>query len=74
MYFLFSIHRTTGVPFSGRFRGMYGLTLSKAELSLPKEANLYNSIQCGECGELVSEHRMKEKDGEKVCIPCFNKE
>lgn len=49
-------------------------TLSKAELSLPKEANLYNSIKCGECGELVSEHRMKEKDGEKVCIPCFNKE
>ena len=48
-------------------------TISNAEIELPEEAKLYNSVKCSECGELVSEHRVKEKDGKVICLSCFNK-
>ena len=37
----------------------------------PEEARIYGSIICAECGEPVSEHRARVKNGRMVCIPCF---
>lgn len=42
----------------------------KVNMVLPPKASLFKSINCQKCGELVSEHRIKEIDGIKVCIPC----
>lgn len=42
----------------------------KVNISLPPKASIFKSINCQKCGELVSEHRIKEIDGIKVCIPC----
>jgi len=38
---------------------------------IPKKAKIFKSIKCSECGEMVSEHRSRVKNGEIVCIPCF---
>lgn len=40
----------------------------KAEI--PEKARLFNSVQCAECGEIVSESRARVKNGKFVCIPC----
>lgn len=40
------------------------------QVDLPKKANIFTSIKCSECGEKVSEHRSRVKNGEIVCIPC----
>ncbi|MDO9044265.1 MAG: FmdE family protein [Methanobacteriaceae archaeon] len=42
----------------------------KVNMALPPKASIFKSINCQKCGELVSEHRMKEVKGIKVCIPC----
>jgi formylmethanofuran dehydrogenase subunit E len=42
------------------------------KIDIPKEARIFQSIRCVECGELVSEHRARVKNGGLVCIPCFN--
>lgn len=42
----------------------------KINMALPPKASLFKSITCQKCGELVSEHRIKEIEGIKVCIPC----
>lgn len=42
----------------------------KVNIALPPKASIFKSINCQKCGELVSEHRMKEVEGIKVCIPC----
>jgi formylmethanofuran dehydrogenase subunit E len=42
----------------------------KVNMDLPPKASLFKSINCQKCGEPVSEHRIKEIDGIKVCIPC----
>ena len=39
----------------------------------PAKAKIYRSVKCSECGEPVSEHRARIKDGQIVCIPCFNR-
>lgn len=40
---------------------------------LPDEARIYGSVICAECGEPVSEHRARVRNGRIVCIPCFNR-
>jgi len=42
-------------------------------VDLPKKAKLFKSIKCSECGEMVSEHRSRVKNGKIVCIPCSGK-
>ncbi len=42
----------------------------KVNMTLPPKASIFKSINCQKCGELVSEHRLKEVEGIKVCIPC----
>jgi formylmethanofuran dehydrogenase subunit E len=41
------------------------------EVELPKKAMIFKSIICSKCGEMVSEHRSRIKNGKIVCIPCF---
>jgi formylmethanofuran dehydrogenase subunit E len=41
------------------------------EMELPEKARIYQTIKCTECGDMVSEHRARVKDGKIVCIPCF---
>ncbi len=45
----------------------------EVKMTIPPKASLFKSIKCTKCGELVSEHRTKELDGVKVCIPCSTK-
>lgn len=40
---------------------------------IPDKAHIFKSTKCQNCGEMVSEHRIKLKNGECLCIPCFNK-
>jgi formylmethanofuran dehydrogenase subunit E len=47
--------------------------VEEVEINLPPKARLFNSLECTECGEGVSEHRSRIKSGKIVCIPCFNK-
>lgn len=46
--------------------------VEKVEAELPDRARIYPSIKCAECGDMVSEHRCRVKDGKMVCIPCFD--
>lgn len=43
------------------------------DVAVPKAATIYNTIICDECGEGTSENRIKEINGKKLCIPCFEK-
>jgi len=45
--------------------------IEKVKMKIPDKASIYKSVKCAECGELVSEHRARIKDGSIVCIPCF---
>ena len=45
--------------------------IEKVKLETPEKASIYPSVKCAECGELVSEHRARVKEGQIVCIPCF---
>jgi formylmethanofuran dehydrogenase subunit E len=38
---------------------------------VPRKARIFRSVTCNKCGELVSEHRARLKNGEVVCIPCL---
>jgi formylmethanofuran dehydrogenase subunit E len=49
-------------------------TVEKVDFELPPRAKIYPSVQCAECGDMVSEHRCRVKDGKMVCIPCFKKD
>lgn len=42
------------------------------EEKIPDKASIFKSIKCQNCGEMVSEHRIKLKNGKNLCIPCFN--
>ncbi len=37
---------------------------------IPERARIFRSVPCASCGEMVSEHRARVKDGKFVCIPC----
>jgi len=43
------------------------------EVKVPKikKAKIYKSLACDECGELTAEHRIKELESKKLCIPCY---
>jgi formylmethanofuran dehydrogenase subunit E len=41
------------------------------EVELPGKAKIYKSVKCSKCGEMVSEHRSRVRNGEIICIPCF---
>ncbi|MGL6297674.1 MAG: TraR/DksA C4-type zinc finger protein, partial [Methanobacteriaceae archaeon] len=43
------------------------------DVAVPDAATIYNTIICDECGEGASENRIKEINGKKLCIPCFEK-
>ncbi len=36
----------------------------------PAPARIHRSVVCDECGESVSEHRVVERGGRRLCIPC----
>jgi len=36
----------------------------------PEPARIHRSVPCDECGESVAEHRLVERDGKRLCIPC----
>jgi formylmethanofuran dehydrogenase subunit E len=48
--------------------------VKKVDVELPSPAKIYPSLECAECGDMVSEHRCRVKDGKMVCIPCFEKD
>jgi formylmethanofuran dehydrogenase subunit E len=45
-------------------------TIKEVEPDIPEKARIFRSVQCSSCGEMVSEHRARVKDGKFVCIPC----
>jgi formylmethanofuran dehydrogenase subunit E len=47
------------------------MSVKKGKESLPKEAEIYPSMTCGECGEKMMEPRARFRSGKIVCIPCF---
>ncbi|KJS17724.1 MAG: formylmethanofuran dehydrogenase [Peptococcaceae bacterium BRH_c4b] len=40
------------------------------DFKMPDKARIFNSVQCGSCGEYVMESRARVKEGHFVCIPC----
>lgn len=46
-------------------------TFSKPKFDVPKKARLFNTVTCEICGEGAPEHKMRLKDGKKVCLDCF---
>lgn len=46
--------------------------IEHVKIEIPEEARIFQSIKCAKCGELVAEHRARVKNGEFVCIPCFD--
>ncbi len=47
-------------------------TVRKEKMKLPKEAEIFPSIRCAQCGEKVMESKVRVKAGRIVCIPCFD--
>ena len=40
------------------------------EVEIPDKATIFENLKCSECGEMVSSHRIINKDDSPVCIPC----
>ncbi|MCI4624680.1 MAG: FmdE family protein [Candidatus Magnetoovum sp. WYHC-5] len=49
-------------------------TVDKFTTILPKTARIFPSIKCAMCGEKVMEPRSRVKNGQIVCLPCFEDE
>jgi formylmethanofuran dehydrogenase subunit E len=47
------------------------LKVKKVKMDLPAVAKIYPSLRCTLCAEKMMEPRARVKDGEIVCIPCF---
>lgn len=47
--------------------------VSEPSIELPKEASIYKSRHCRECGEITALPYMVEKNGESVCLECAGK-
>ena len=43
----------------------------RGKMDLPEEARIYKSMTCAVCEEKMMEPRARVKDGQIVCIPCF---
>ena len=46
------------------------VTLTMVNDDLPKPARIRNSVYCQLCHEAVMDTRLREMDGQVVCIPC----
>ena len=51
---------------------LMNVTVGKTDL--PEAARIYPSISCEHCGEKVMEPRLRVRNGELLCIPCFERE
>jgi formylmethanofuran dehydrogenase subunit E len=47
------------------------LVFTEATSQAPQEAKIHGSVRCAACGEKLMESRSRVKNGEIVCIPCF---
>jgi len=45
--------------------------VTRRKMVVPDEAKIYASLRCAQCGEKMMESRARVKNGEIVCIPCF---
>jgi formylmethanofuran dehydrogenase subunit E len=43
----------------------------KVEIPLPERARIFSSVVCEQCGEAASEHKIRLKEGKRVCLDCF---
>ncbi len=48
--------------------------IKEADIPTPEYAQRRDSIICYNCGELTMDTRVKEHDGVKLCIPCYENE
>lgn len=46
--------------------------VTKGKSLLPPEAEIYESIRCAVCNEKVALPKAVQKDGRRLCIPCFD--
>lgn len=49
------------------------LKIKKFKMKAPEEAKIYPSIRCSICKEKMMEPKARIKNGQIVCIPCFEK-
>jgi len=47
--------------------------ISQGTMVLPDEARIYASLRCAVCGEKMMEPKARVKNGEIVCMPCFER-
>lgn len=47
------------------------LAVRRIEPEIPEQARLFTSVRCSVCGEKMAESRARVKDGEIVCMECF---
>jgi len=47
------------------------LKITYPQIPPPKEARIFKSIRCANCGEKVAEARARLMNGKILCIPCF---
>lgn len=45
-------------------------TIKEVDPCISEKAQIFRSVQCAFCGEMVSEHRARVKDGKFACTPC----
>jgi len=46
------------------------LQIEEITVELPAYASIFESVRCSLCGESVMQSRIRERDGQPVCIPC----
>jgi formylmethanofuran dehydrogenase subunit E len=47
------------------------VTLREIRIEEPEPARIMKSVECAVCGESVMETRVRDLDGQAVCIPCW---
>ncbi|WP_092487265.1 FmdE family protein [Desulfoscipio geothermicus] len=45
--------------------------VEKIDFKMPSKARIFPSVQCSRCGEYVMEPRARVRDGQFVCLDCF---
>ncbi|MEN6553484.1 MAG: FmdE family protein, partial [Methanobacterium sp.] len=46
--------------------------IKSTEIKIPDKIQMFQSVKCDICGELVAVHRARIKKGNIMCIPCFD--
>ncbi|WP_424356013.1 FmdE family protein [Methanobacterium sp. MBAC-LM] len=46
--------------------------IKSTEIKIPDKIQMFQSVKCDICGELVAVHRARIKKGSIMCIPCFD--